>query len=60
MIFRVFVIAYGVGALLGFLGLIEWLLDRASRVWVANLVASVLSCIAGFAFWLADRRRTPR
>jgi Na+/H+ antiporter NhaC len=61
MIFRVFVIAYGVGALLGFLGVIEWLLDRAaSRVWLSHLVASFVSCVAGFAFWLADRRRTPR
>ena len=60
MIFRVFVIAYGVGALLGFLGLVEWLLDRASRVWLAHLWAGFLSGAAGLVLWLANRRRTSR
>jgi len=60
MIFPFFVIAYGVGALLGFLGLIEWLLDRAGRVWLRHLQAAFVSLLLGAAFWLANRRRTTR
>ena len=43
MIFRVLVVAYGVGAMMGFLGLVEWLIDRASRrVWLTHFLTSLL------------------
>ena len=60
MFFRLFLIAYGVGAILGFLGMVEWLVERAGRVWVRHLVAAVLSLALGAVFWIADRVRTSR
>jgi hypothetical protein len=60
MIFRALLIAYCVGGILGFLGMVEWLVDRASKVWLVHLGAAVLSFTAGLIFWVADRRRNPR
>jgi hypothetical protein len=60
MFFRVFVVAYGVGALLGFLGLVEWLVDRAGRIWLRHLAAAGVSLMLGAVFWLANRVRTSR
>ena len=56
MIFRMFVMAYGVGALLGFLGVVEWLIDRASRrVWLTHLLVSALCSSAALLGSLVRR-----
>jgi hypothetical protein len=60
MLFRFFVVAYGVGVMLGFLGLVEWLVDRAGRVWIRHLAAALLAFTLGAVFWVASRLRTTR
>jgi hypothetical protein len=60
MLFRFFVVAYSVGVMLGFLGLVEWLVDRAGRVWLRQLQAAALAFILGAVFWVASRLRTSR
>jgi hypothetical protein len=36
MIFRMFALAYGVGLLFGSLALIDWLVARIARAWLAG------------------------
>jgi hypothetical protein len=60
MIFRTFAIFYGVGLFLSVLGLVEWLIDRASGIWARHLKAAVVSEILSLAVWIANRRRFNR
>jgi hypothetical protein len=55
MIVRFVLVAYCVGALLGALSLVEWLVSRIARVWVGFLAAGLLSCLFGAVGSLAVR-----
>ena len=60
MMFRTFALFYGVGLMLGLLGLCEWIYERVNKVWLAHVVVSAASLLAGLLFWVADRRRNHR
>jgi len=47
MIVRFVLVAYCVGVMLGVLGLIEWLVSRIARVWLAFFVAGLTSALVG-------------
>ena len=47
MILRLVIVAYAVGVMLGAVSLIEWLVSRIARLWLAMLAAAVVSGLVG-------------
>jgi len=47
MIARFIIVAYAAGVILGAMSLIEWMVTRIARVWLAFLAAGLMSCMVG-------------
>ena len=62
MLFRVVIVAYGVGVFMGLLGVAEWLVDRAERrQWLVRLTLALVSiavALLGSLTLKTKRRRT--